>query len=310
MADKKDKKDKQAKPQDETAQIDLIGPSGGERLAAARREQKIVLADIAKELHISEPKVEALERNEFEALGAPVFAKGYMRKYAQLVRLDADEILSDYAELTAALDTQPVIKVRPRPRREMSPGPWIAVIVIIIAAVSAYWVFTQRPSLLGIGQPGQQQTPAAIEQLEDSAPDVDAVTSEAAADAAESAAPSVTDDRVDEQAVVPQQTTVEAAEPAAPAAAPASASTLPTNGQMQLLLTYSGDCWTEISDATGRRLYFGLGSDGRTVELSGTAPFDVLLGNANNVNLQVNGSTYVIDSIDRLGRARFSVAGN
>ena len=57
-------------------------------------------------------------------------------------------------------------------------------------------------------------------------------------------------------------------------------------------------------------LRLGLGSDGRTVELSGTAPFDVLLGNANNVSLQLNGSAYVIDSIDRLGRARFSVAGN
>jgi cytoskeleton protein RodZ len=293
--------------QDQTSQIDLIGPSGGERLAAARREQKVAIAEIAKELHISDEKVEALERNEFEQLGAPVFAKGYMRKYAQLVGLDAEEILSDYAELAAAVDSQPVINARPRPRREMSPGPWIAVVVIIIAVVTAYWVFTTRPSWLGVGTPTQEETPVVSQQPEDSTPAIEEAADAIATDE-ESRAPSAVDDSVDDQAAdLPpvEQTPDEARE-----SGPASDDAVSNSGEMQLLLTYSGDCWTEISDATGRRLYFGLGSDGRTVELSGTAPFDVLLGNANNVSLRLNGSVYVIDSIDRLGRARFSVAGN
>lgn len=299
--------DARDKAQGETSQIDLIGPSGGERLAAARREQKVAIAEIAKELHISEEKVEALERNEFELLGAAVFAKGYMRKYAQLVGLEADEILSDYSELAAAADSPPVIKARPRPRREMAPGPWIAVIVIIIAVVTAYWVFTTRPSLLGIGVPAEQEPTLADEQSEDITGGIEQTADEIAAGEEQLAA------AVDEPAEVVDQTPVEqmpvkAIETTAADAAPASASA--DNGEMQLLLTYSGDCWTEISDATGRRLYFGMGSDGRTVELSGTAPFDVLLGNANNVSLRLNGSIYVIDSIDRLGRARFSVAGN
>jgi len=297
MADEKDK------AQDETAQIDLIGPSGGERLAAARREQKIALAEIAKELHISEQKVEALERNEFEILGAPVFAKGYMRKYAQLVGLDVDEMLADYAELTEALDTQPVIKARPRPRREMSPGPWIAVIVVIIVAVTAYWVFTTQPSWLGLGAPAEQEAP-----LANPLPDDGTFAGEETTD--ETAAPASEDDTVDEPAAIVEEVPAEQPTSTSSDEPPAPASALPDNGEMQLLLTYSGDCWTEISDATGRRLYFGMGSDGRTVELSGTAPFDVLLGSANNVSLKLNGSVYVIDSIDRLGRARLSVAGN
>ena len=60
----------------------------GERLAIARREQQIPVIEIAKELHLDEPKVRALERNEFDVLGAPVFAKGHLRKYAQLVDVD------------------------------------------------------------------------------------------------------------------------------------------------------------------------------------------------------------------------------
>ena len=90
----------------------------------------------------------------------------------------------------------------------------------------------------------------------------------------------------------------------------AQAPATPDDGQVTLLLTFSGDCWTEISDGSGRRLYFDQGRDGRTVELRGVAPFNVLFGNAGNVTLQVNGSAYDVGSADRLGRARFTIAGN
>jgi cytoskeleton protein RodZ len=60
-------------------------------------------------------------------------------------------------------------------------------------------------------------------------------------------------------------------------------------GQLHLLVTYTGDCWTEITDANGRQLLFALGRDGRTVELSGAEPFNILLGNPANVSLRVNG---------------------
>jgi len=78
-----------------------------------------------------------------------------------------------------------------------------------------------------------------------------------------------------------------------------------------MLLTYTGDCWTEISDAGGRRLFFGLGKDGRTVELSGEAPFNVLFGNADNVLIRVNGSERAITAEERRGRtARLTIAGS
>jgi cytoskeleton protein RodZ len=82
-------------------------------------------------------------------------------------------------------------------------------------------------------------------------------------------------------------------------------------GQLHMLVTYSGDCWTEISDASGRRLFFALGQDGRTVELSGEAPFNVLFGDADNVSLRVNGEAFEIPPAARRGRtARLTIAGN
>ena len=44
------------------------GPLAGERLANARRELQISVLEIAKELHLDESKVRALERNEFRVV--------------------------------------------------------------------------------------------------------------------------------------------------------------------------------------------------------------------------------------------------
>ena len=309
MTDEKDKL------QDEARQIDLIGPIGGERLLAARQEKSVTVAEIAKELHISEQKVEALERNEFETLGAQVFAKGYIRKYSQMVGVDADEIVADYDEL-AAVDTPPLYKARRRPRREMSPGPWIAVIVLIIVAATVYWVITNRPELFSLSdeQPDAstpentvpQENTVAIELRDDAGGSTDAAPEAVAAaalaeDTAQAEDTAATQIAADEplaeaETVVPQ------------AQAPATAA--PVDGQVTLLLTFSGDCWTEISDSSGGRLYFDQGRDGRTVELRGVAPFNVLFGNAGNVTLRVDGSAYDVGPPDRLGRARFTIAGN
>ena len=277
------------KREDEGTEAPEKGPRGGERLANARRELQISVQEIAKELHLDEPKVRALERNEFELLGAPVFAKGHLRKYAELVNVSVDEVIGDYFEMSRAAEAPPVISTRRKPRRELSPGPWIAVIVIIIVAATAYWWFT-RPA---------PPRPAATE--------AEPVGSEVVVPSAADEAMSVDDPGADDETVIDptasadqpmadeQQQEAEPAEEAAPAAEIA-------DGQLRMLLSYSGDCWTEVTDATGRSLFFKLGEEGRTVELSGAGPFNVLFGSPDNVSVAVNGEDYPLPASARPGR--------
>jgi len=253
---------------------------------------------VSKDLHIGEDTVAALEQNAFEALGAPVFAKGYIRKYSQLVGLDEGELLAEYEELASAAHVEPVLKARPRPRREMSPGPWIAVIVVIILAATAYWWFTERPFTSDAG------TPVSPIPAEPEASQSD--SSEAFGVAADNTDVVAVDASQEEPA---DDTTVDpAGEPSAPESQPVAEP--PDDGKLRVLLSFSGDCWTEISDGNGRRLFFGLGSDGRTVELSGEAPFNALFGNAANVRIEVNGAEYAIKDSERRGRtARMTITG-
>jgi len=296
MSDAKHKSGKQSKDSEPQ------GPQGGERLAEARRTQQISVLDIAKELHLDEPKVRALERNEFDVLGAPVFAKGHLRKYAQLMQVNPDDVMADYYELTRTAGMPQVVSVRARPRREMSPGPWIAVIVVIILVATAYWWFT-IPSPLVVDEPQIDLLTESVTQApesQDVEPAVDdtAVLESIPADAdIEEPASTESDEGTDDDVALE-------------ASGAAETPTL-NDGQMRLLVTYSGDCWTEITDALGRRLFFGLGTDGRTVELSGQAPFNVLFGNAANVSIRVNGTERTFSDVERRGRiARLTIAGS
>ena len=278
-------------PQEESSANESQGPLAGERLADARHAQQISVLEIAKELHLDEPKVRALERNDFDMLGAPVFAKGHLRKYAQLVQVDQNDVIADYYQLTRAASMPPVVSARPRARREMSPGPWIAVIVAIIVVATAYWWFTSRPVI--VDEPQGELIPE--ESMPEPEPESEPEHEP------ETVAADVDDSLVLESAAESPEVLV------------ADTVQMPvlSDGQMRMLVTYSGDCWTEVTDAKGRRLFFGLGTDGRTVELSGEAPFNVLFGNADSVSIRVNGSDRAISAAERRGRtARLTIAGS
>jgi cytoskeleton protein RodZ len=66
------------------------------------------------------------------------------------------------------------------------------------------------------------------------------------------------------------------------------------DGEVRLSLSFSGECWTEISDATGQRLFFEMGRAGETVELTGVAPFAALFGDVDNVSVRVDGNDYPV----------------
>ena len=277
--------DENDKLEESTPDEESQGPLAGERLAEARREQQIAVIEIAKELHLDEYKVRALERNDFDVIGAPVFAKGHLRKYAQLVKVDEADVMADYYRLNRSSGAPPVISTRPRPRQAMSPGPWVAVIVVILVAATAYWWFaareiTSEPPVTGEIAPLPQASLPVDDQQTDTADEADDVVT-------------------DEPVVSPEP------EPAVEAIVATD------DSDMRLSITYLGDCWTEVTDAGGRRLFFALGKEGRTINLSGEAPFNVLFGDAANVSIEVNGGAFEIPAADRRGRtARLTITGS
>ena len=65
--------------------------------------------------------------------------------------------------------------------------------------------------------------------------------------------------------------------------------TVTTEGSDLLELVFSDECWTEIADGTGSAIYGDLNRAGDTLQVYGTAPFEVLVGKAPAVQMAFNG---------------------
>lgn len=308
MTDEKDKADGEA------PEASANGPVGGERLAEARRAKQISLLEIAKELHVEESKIRALENNDFDVLGAPVFAKGHLKKYSQLVGVNHDDVLADYYQLTRSQEMPPVVIKRKQPGRELSPVPWFAAVAVLLLLALAYWLLIDRPFVTApspaVTAPATAETAAPTEPEPEEPEPAEEATEEGSV-AEEPDAEQVPADEVPTQrpAGEPQQaedTTQQAVQPAT------TSNLLPAAGDddVRMSVTFIGDCWTEITDANGQRLFFQLGRGGRTVNVSGPGPLSVLFGDAANVEVRVNGEDFTIPAANRRGRtARLTISG-
>lgn len=69
--------------------------------------------------------------------------------------------------------------------------------------------------------------------------------------------------------------------------APTAAAT--TAGQGQVQLQFTADCWTQVTDGSGKVLLSGLKRKGDSVSLSGKPPFAVRLGYARGAQVSYNG---------------------
>ena len=245
-------------------------PGGMLRVERERRSYSV--QHVAEELHLDIRVIEALETNRFEALGAPVYARGHLRKYATLLGLSPATVLARYEALGGTPpDPTPVPAVMAVPlrveRRRVSKLPlWIAAAIVIVAGL-AWLVFQLLQARGAIGTTSAVTAPTAPPQP-----------------------------TVNESTTVNEPTTV--TEPGAQAPAPvaqaAPQASSPTPAAVRLRLEFIEPSWTEIYDASGKRLMFDMGTPGRVRSVAGTPPLRVSLGLVSAVNAQVNDRPIVV----------------
>jgi len=81
----------------------------GELLREAREQRGLSERQMADELHLDLKVIQALEANDFELLGPPVYTKGYLRKYAEVLGLAPEDVLAQYHALSGQPDMPPVL---------------------------------------------------------------------------------------------------------------------------------------------------------------------------------------------------------
>ncbi len=70
-----------------------MNKSIGRQLKAAREAKQMTISEVAFHLKTKTSVVEALEKEEFHQLAAPIYVRGFLRKYAELVGLSPNELV-------------------------------------------------------------------------------------------------------------------------------------------------------------------------------------------------------------------------
>ncbi|UJF18959.1 cytoskeleton protein RodZ [Vibrio sp. SS-MA-C1-2] len=73
-------------------------------------------------------------------------------------------------------------------------------------------------------------------------------------------------------------------------------------------MTFSNDCWVQITDASGKNLVNGIKKQGDTIDLSGNAPYKIVLGAPNHVELTYKGDKFDLSRYASGKVARFKLS--
>jgi cytoskeleton protein RodZ len=107
----------------------------GTYLSQLREERGPSIEELARVTRVSSRYLEALEREDFAQLPAPVFTKGYIRAYCQALGVPAEEALSRYsriAKLPAVTATVAVPAARPGDERRRSRGTLLLSFALLV----------------------------------------------------------------------------------------------------------------------------------------------------------------------------------
>jgi cytoskeleton protein RodZ len=228
-----------------------------------------------------------------------VFVRGFVRNYARLLELDADELAGKIglphapSPASAAI---PLSRDIPFPERGRTNWmPYALVLVLIIGAVVLFEVLFSTP-------------PAMV---------VSAVTPKSAAVpvVVESALPAKEGASAVPVSAVPQAevvAVVAASEPAAlpapaPAPTPTPASMPPQAGMAELYFVFDTASWVEVRDSNERILFSQLNPVGSEHRMQGRRPLSLVIGNARGVRLTYNGQPFDLAPHTRVDVARFTL---
>ena len=273
-----------------------VGPAdsvGGE-LARARAALGFSIADVAQQLKLATRQIEAMEQGRYEELPPGTFARGMVRSYARLLKLDPAPLVERIASRVAVPDNAAAVATARRPipitdsarRTNLIYAALSLAILGVIAAVVWEWqressgaakltfVTAAARAPLQTTQVPLQTTQAPLQSAQTQ---VEQPATVANAVALPNLAPMT-------QPVPVVPAAVLAAPAAAPLAIPVAAAQSRT-GTKRISMKFERTAWVEIRGRDGKPLISQLNSAGTEQTVEGRPPFALVIGNAQHVRL-------------------------
>ena len=291
-----------------------IGP--GASLKRARERAGLSVDEVAQALKLAPRQVRALEEEDFAQLPGRTFARGFVRNYARLLKLDGDDLLAQLPDATHApalaapslhstggtMGEVPVARVA-RP----AAGRWLIPLLLVACVVGAGAYEWYRS---GRAMPGDAAGGEAAPSSVTAAPPTGTARSDLPNPLSAPAAETIPAENREgpatprESASMPSQPAAgsepaaqlgaadartETAAAAAPETQGTSAPGAASEAPAPLVLSYRASSWTQVRDGKGQIILLRTVPAGSEQAIRGTPPFDIVLGNARAVTIVYRG---------------------
>jgi cytoskeleton protein RodZ len=304
---------------EEQQEIQVTGP--GQILKSARLTASLSIQDIAKKIHLKSVMIEDIEADKYDSNISLTFIKGYIKLYAKQVSVPESEIMAAFESIN--IQKKEPAKLQSFSRRvahQANDDKLMLVTYFILAVVFALvvvWWLQQGESdntddvtvlpettystvieeasvnrsseSLAFEEPSVSQPSTAINEKSSITDDSDlqALSSESEKVVLNNIPDQLADVAV--QQVQSDSTESQVAE------------------TVELVFTFSEDCWMNLSDATGENIAYGVKAAGRVMPVSGLPPFVVTLGAPQVVQIKYAGEAVDMSVFKAGNTAKFTL---
>ncbi|WP_435248616.1 cytoskeleton protein RodZ [Vibrio sp. nBUS_14] len=298
----------------QTQPKETVAPAieAGTLLKNKRESLGLTQKQISDRLKLRVTLIQQIEENQFESDQVATFMRGYIRSYAKYVNLDEKVVLNALHHAGDAQHQEQEMLSFSRKTKTEKHNSRIMIltwsIFAVIAGISSLWWWqNQQQDTLSQSLANTESSEELVveESLDPELTSLEVIEAEQ-----NTAQPSATES-TDELTVVSAAEASENIEQAkdtqdvaeVPPVAAEPETVTPEPVANELVMQFSADCWIQVKDAAGKTLSTGIKKAGQTLNLSGTAPYKVILGAPEGVSM-----TFASEPVDLSGYTSGKVA--
>ena len=287
----------------------------GAQLKRAREEQGLTISEVAHHLKLAPRQVEAIEEERFEQLPGVTFARGMVKNYARLLKLEPEPLLERIADRFEAPDANRLAQRYSQPvpfsdgaRRSTFVYLGLSIVVLSLGAGVAYQWYREHQTPTQLAQ--ASATPAMPANVAAVAPPAPRAPAKEPVVHSELTTP-VAAAKAEEKPALAEKP-ANAAEKPALAEKPAVekvtvAKVVSRGGVNRLVIRCEEDAWIEVKDANDRMLVSSLNPAGTERVVRARGPLTLVIGNAAHVRVLHNDKPVDLTPHTKLAIARFTL---
>jgi cytoskeleton protein RodZ len=285
----------------------------GAELQRAREARGLALSEVAQQLKFAPRQLEALEQDRFDLLPGGTFARGMVRNYARLLKLDPEPLVRRVGERFEAPDAGTLAERYRQPvpfsdstRRSTFVYLGLSLGVLALGGGVAWQWYHERSRPASLARAAAvkpvepphiaARAPAPKPKRADAAPKI------ALAAVPKAAPPAAAPEAVAETPIV---------EKAADLGQPPEMKLLPiakvTAGVHRLVIRCAEDAWIEVRTDEGRGLISSLNPAGSERSVRARGPLNLVIGNASHVTVLHNDQPLDLEPYTKGAIARFTL---